>query len=375
MRRVLALIDTVSVSGPGRQLAALAAELTRHDVEVRIILLRRTGRTHVPYADYLVAQGIQHTVLADEGARDWRIVQRIHQAINDWPPDIVQTHSYRMTVVAAALRLSGARWPWIGFFHGATAENYRVRLYHRLDRCLLGMADAIVVMSQAHARQFSHYGKRVHVVHNAVIPIVPPITGKGKELVQQAGRPMLGVAGRLSYEKGVDVFLEACKLLADNGESFTAGIAGEGPELESLLARRDALGLADRVRFWGPVADMRVFYRAVDLLVIPSRSEGLPNVLLEALAADLPVVSTSVGAIPEVISNELTGILVPPDDSTALARAIVAGLPLCREPAARAARTETVRHFSLRRRTASVMRLYASLIGKARLFGLPSTPR
>ncbi|HEY0971418.1 MAG TPA: glycosyltransferase [Gemmatimonadales bacterium] len=366
VRSVAALIDTTIVSGPGRQLAALAAELRRSDVEMRVALLQRTGRPRPPYADYLAAAGITHAVLPDQGPLDVGVVGRLRELLGEWAPDVIQTHSYRMTFVAAALRARGVRTPWVGFFHGATAEDRKVRLYHWLDRRALGRADAVVVMSRAHAEEFARHGRRVHVVHNAVIPLPRPADAGALQLPVAGGAPLLGVVGRLSHEKGVDVFLDACARLAARGVEFEAVVAGDGPERGALLARRDGLGLADRVHFPGVVTDVCSLYERLDLLVIPSRSEGLPNVLLEALSADTPVVSTEVGAVPEVITDPAAGLLVPPGDAEALADAIVAALPLRADAAAREARATTVERFSLATRADAMRRIYDSLHGVTR---------
>ncbi|MHB1223552.1 MAG: glycosyltransferase, partial [Gemmatimonadaceae bacterium] len=292
VRCVAALIDTAQVSGPGRQLAALAIELRSAGTDLRVILLHRAHRPYPAYAGYLAAAGVTHAVVHDGGRLDFGIVARARELLREWNAELIQTHSYRMTFVATALRLWGDRRPWIGFFHGATAEDSKVRLYHWLDRRLLGAADRVVVMSRLHAGEFARNGARVRVIHNAVIPLPTPAAAQilclPPGIDRSAGIPLMGVVGRLSHEKGVDLFLEACRVLAGRGVAFQAVVAGDGPEHDSLQARCEAAGLGDRVFFLGQVTDVESLYQHLDLLVIPSRSEGLPNVLLEALAADVP---------------------------------------------------------------------------------------
>jgi len=103
-------------------------------------------------------------------------------------------------------------------------------------------------------------------------------------------------------------------------------------------------------------------YRRLDTLVIPSRSEGLPNVLLEALAADIPCVATDVGAIPEVLTDPNAGILVPPGSAEKLAAGIVAALALRHAPAAAPARRAAVDRFSLSHRVERHLALYQEVI-------------
>lgn len=364
-RCVAALIDTAQVSGPGRQLAALATELRSAGTDLRVILLQRAHRPYPAFASYLAAAGVTHAVVPDGGRLDLGIVARIRELLQDWDADVIQTHSYRMTFVATALRLWGDRRPWIGFFHGATAEDRKVRIYHWLDRRLLGAADRIVVMSRLHEGEFARHCSRVRVVHNAVIPLPSPTTAPALHLPpgidRHDGIPLIGVVGRLSHEKGVDLFLDACQVLARRGVAFQAVIAGDGPERASLMEQCEASGLSDRVFFLGHVADVGSLYQDLDLLVIPSRSEGLPNVLLEALAMDVPAVSTAVGAVPEVLTDPMAGTLVPVEDPTEMANAIEHILGWCRTSQAIAARASTARRFSLAARASSIRRLYDEL--------------
>jgi glycosyltransferase involved in cell wall biosynthesis len=133
-------------------------------------------------------------------------------------------------------------------------------------------------------------------------------------------------------------------------------VAGDGPERAALEARADALGLR-HVLFLGRLDPIDAIYRELDLVVLPSRSEGLPNVLLEALGAGRPVVCTTVGAMPEVLETARTGELVPPGDPEALADAIARALdgpPTL--PAAVAARLDA--RYGLGRRAAAHLRLY-----------------
>src|SRR2546425_7290268 len=142
-------------------------------------------------------------------------------------------------------------------------------------------------MSHAQARAFPRCGRRVRIIYNAAL--APPPAGDPSErgrLVALAGtlpRPIVGVVGRLSPEKGVDLFLDACAVLVRKGLAFSALVAGDGLERARLEARCRRLGLESRVRFLGQVYNVDVLYRHLDLLVLPSRSEGLPNTMLEAM--------------------------------------------------------------------------------------------
>lgn len=146
---------------------------------------------------------------------------------------------------------------------------------------------------------------------------------------------------RLQPKKGLHVLLDACALLKEQGEAFTLTLVGDGPERERLAARARERGILDQVTFCGalPQAEVLPLYARADLFVLPcliapdGDRDGLPNVILEALASGLPVVSTPVSAIPEVIADGETGLLAPPGDAAALAAALsrlIADPALCR---------------------------------------------
>jgi glycosyltransferase involved in cell wall biosynthesis len=360
--RLAAIIDTSSVSGPGRQLAALLARLRTAEVKTLVVTFHRTGRPRSPYLEYLERAGVEYAVLEERGRFDIGVVRRLSRLLDDWHPHLVQTHGYKPTVFVYLLRRLGAPWRWLAFFHGGTAENAAVRFYTFLNNRLLGAADRVVVMSRDHIARFAHLGGKASIIHNAALDL-PRLTGGAGEsaLLRRGATPRIAVVGRLSPEKGVDVFLRGCRELTTRGVTFRALIVGDGPERARLERMRAELDLEDCVEFVGAVDDMPAMYATLDLLVIPSRSEGLPNVLLEALNADIPVVATRVGAIPEVLEDTSAGWMVPPDSPADLADAIAAALVSQAEEEGRRARRAVVERFSLERRASEHLRLYAEL--------------
>jgi glycosyltransferase involved in cell wall biosynthesis len=359
--RVAALIDSATVSGPGRQLAAIAREVRQYGVDLVVILFRRTGRPSSPLVRHLEQAGVDYVELPERGPLDARLASRVASVLRERAPDVLQTHSYRTTAIVYLLRLAGLRLPWVAFQHGATAQDAKVRFYHWLDHRVAARAERVVIMSEQHRQRWRRHAGKVRVIHNAVIPLTG--TPSVPDSAAPVGlRPVFGVVGRLSFEKGVDVFLRACDVLRRRDRAFSALIVGDGPELDRLLALRTDLGLVDAVVFRPSTADVRSIYAAIDALVIPSRSEGLPNVLLEALAEDLPLVSTAVGAVPEVLQDPMAGLIVPPGDPAALADAMTRIIDTGRTPAARRARRTCVERFSLAARARAHVALYRELL-------------
>ena len=364
--RIAALVPCDEISGPGRQLTALARALQGAGIDWLVVVFHRRGRPPSPFVRYLREAGVQHCVVEDGGPLDWRLALRVGAVLRRWQPSILQTHGYKAAAVAYLLRQLRLTWPWIGFFHGATAGGLKGRFYHWLDRRVLGTAERVVVMSHAQARAFRHCGRRVRVIYNAALAPLPAGHPSERDLLAAlaAGlrRPVVGVIGRLSLEKGVDVFLDACAVLARKGLAFSALVAGDGDERARLEARCRGLGLQSCVRFLGQVYNVDVLYRNLDLLVLPSRSEGLPNTMLEAMQADVPVVATTVGAVPDVVGTSSAARLVAPGSAATLADAIERALIQGDSSAAAVARREVVSRLSLERRLEAHVQLYRDVL-------------
>jgi glycosyltransferase involved in cell wall biosynthesis len=137
-------------------------------------------------------------------------------------------------------------------------------------------------------------------------------------------RVLIGAAGRLSREKGFETLILAADALIRAGQNVELRIAGEGDQAAKLDRVIRSLGRSSRIRLLGYQADLRTFYEALDLFALSSVREGLPNVLLEALAYEIPVVATAVNGIPSLVDRHRCGLLVEPGSAKALAAGLAA---------------------------------------------------
>ena len=137
-----------------------------------------------------------------------------------------------------------------------------------------------------------------------------------------AGRTTIGIVAKLSPVKGHQYFLEAAAAIADARSNVAFLVVGDGVRKKELEEMAAELGIADKVIFAGARDDVPSLLKLMDVFVLSSLSEGSPNVVLEAMAAGLPVVATDVGGLPEIVIDGESGILVPPGDSGALAAAV-----------------------------------------------------
>ncbi len=260
----------------------------------------------------------------------WSVARAFRRAVAAFRPDLVYTTWAYPDGWAAVSLARRAGLPVVLKVHGSDVlqvDEYPGRRRGTVEA--LRQADRVVAVSRDLARRVVELGAdpgRVHVVYNGVDEQVfhPGDRGQARtRLGLDPLRPLLLYVGNLLPVKGPDVLVEACARLAAEGREFDLHIVGRGPSREPLARRAAELGLAGRVRFHGVVAhgELPDWFRASDLLVLPSRSEGVPNVLLEAAACGTPVVASDVGGVPEV-AHLSASRLVPPGDPGRLAEAI-----------------------------------------------------
>lgn len=245
------------------------------------------------------------------------------QTIQRWNAQIVHTHGYRADLLAgsAAARLGRAR---IATVHGFTGGDWKNRLYERLQLRSFRRYDRIVAVSRPIRERLLAIGiadERIAVVPNAWSSTRPLLTRAAARtaLGVAPGARIVGWVGRLSQEKGADILLSALALLGD--QTIGVSVLGDGAERTVLQERAQALGVSQRVRWHGVVPDAGIYGAAFDCFVLSSRTEGTPIALLEAMASGVPVVTTAVGGVPDVVTSE-EALLVPAEDPGALAGAI-----------------------------------------------------
>ncbi|HWZ62591.1 MAG TPA: heparinase II/III family protein [Steroidobacteraceae bacterium] len=235
-------------------------------------------------------------------------------------------------------------------------------------RATLRLADAIAVLSAGDCSKFRRFG-----VTPRVLAVPNGIDCRSYQLLtheQSApGRPLrLLYLGRLVREKGLHELLAALELARREGAAAELIVAGDGPELGSLQASAAARGL--EVTFAGPVhgTSKIALLRWADAQVLPSYAEGLPYALLEGMAAGVPAIATRVGAIPDVVTDGVNGLLVAPREPQAIAAAIcrLAGDRASLARMSEASRTTVAGSFSINRLAAQLRGVYASLGGPAR---------
>lgn len=360
--KLLAINEAYSITGPAKNLIEFAGLARNLNVETSIVTFVRGDDSNV-FIETARARGIPVHVLRERGLADRTILKDLAALVAREQPDIIQTHAVKSHFVA---RLAGLpqQAPWIAFHHGYTWPSFRARAYNQLDRWSLRTAVKVLTVSLPFRDELAAKGvalERIEVVHNAI----RPDWGKGTErpsLAIPPGRKVILIVGRLSREKDHLTLLQSISLLRDLNPHLL--IVGEGPERPRIEEEIRRLGLSDCVTLTGHQRSAEPYYAMADVAVLSSLSEGSPNALLEAMSAGIPAVATTVGGIPEIVTNEESALLVPPSDTSQMATAIRRILtdPSLQERLVEHSRELIQQKHSPEARTAKLIEIYKSVL-------------
>lgn len=336
--KVLHVLAPALVGGLERVVCTLARAQRNAMVDVRVAAIVEPDVHEHP----VIAELRQSRIAVQEIAvppRSYLLERREMAALcTRWRPDLLHTHGYRTDIIDSPV---GARLsiPRVSTFHGFTGGDVRNRLYEWLERRVARGMDGVVAVSRPLRDELAGSGigaERLYLVPNAHEPRVDFLdrAAARSALGLPAGGVVVGWLGRLTKEKGPDLFVDAMGLLRD--DSIAGSVIGEGAERASLeaRARRQA-----NVRFHGLVANAGRYLRAFDAFVLSSRTEGTPMVLFEAMDAGVPIVATRVGGVPEVL-RPADAVLVDAERPSALADAV---RTVVRDPHAARLRVESAR--------------------------------
>ena len=332
--RVLTVIENKMVTGPARILidfARCAALPERGLPAVRVaIVTYQRGDGESLLATSANEAGLEVFTIAEKGRFDTSVLGELRKVVDRYHPDILESRNVKSHFFIRLLGLQ-RRYPWVAWNHGYTATNRMDRAYNQLDRWSLQAAFRAVTVCGPFADRLAAQGLRrdnITVLHNFVKPFVRPSEAEVRNARHIFGLAdedaVILAAGRLSKEKGFADLVAATAQLASMGDlpAFRVVIVGDGPDRDALTRQAEALGIGDKVVFAGFQRDMAPYFAMARILALPSHSEGSPNVVLEAMAAGLPIAATNVGGVPEIIENRTTGLLTPSGDPAAMAAAL-----------------------------------------------------
>jgi glycosyltransferase involved in cell wall biosynthesis len=363
VKRVLHIIDSLHLGGAQEvvlNLATCGSPRFRHEVA--------TMHGRGIYWDRLAQAGVKVHSLSPHKFLPAYIASIPWRILAD-RPDILHCHLIPSNIIAKPLgALLGV--PVI-INHDHTNDPHRIdnKILLALDKSTNRFAHHIIAVAAA-CRDFltTHESippEKISLVPNAIdLRRFSPGEASRDEARARLGLPagsrIVAGVGRLNPQKNFALFLDIAEQLAPRFPDLHFLLAGDGPEEQMLREKASALGIANRVTFSGYVADTRLVYLAADVLLMPSRYEGLPMTLLEAMAMGLPVVASKLDGIAEVIRDGAEGFLAPSDDAALFVErtaALLADAELSSR-ISKNARAKIEAHFSVERMTSAVEDIY-----------------
>ena len=322
--RITLVISSLNGGGAERVMSILANYWAERGQDITLI-------THSAGHDaYDIAKRVQRVplILQWNSAHLWDAlrhninrIQILRRTIQSSRPDIVISF-VDTTNVLTLISCLGLSIPVI-VSERTDPRQYKIgRSWSILRRYLYPRASAVVVQS-ASVNRWARTFLSSEAVHTIPNPVLPPPFNRKLEKPNTTNGKFIAAVGRLSTEKGHEILIKAASQVLKKHSEWTLIIIGEGPERKNLEKLADDLSLSDRICFKGYIKDPFSHLTQADLFVLPSRFEGFPNALLEAMSYGFPVISTDCPTGPaEIIRHEIDGLLVAPENVTALAEAM-----------------------------------------------------
>lgn len=325
------------------------------------------------FADLLLraeTYGARLESIPDRGPLDWRVVRDHLRLCRRENVTIWHGHDYKSNLLGLMLR---PFWKMhlVTTVHGWVKRTRRTPLYYWIDRLCLPRYERVICVSADLYETCVAAGtskERLCVVDNAIDTDEYSRTLPAPEAKRRLGfdpdRFLVGAVGRLSDEKAFDVLIRAVHQLATSGNNVGLVIVGEGDERPRLEALIGELGMQERIRLLGHRSDVIALYQVMDVFALSSVREGLPNVLLEAMALEVPVVATRIAGVPRLMSEGTNGLLVEPHDVSGLAHALTQLVTdaALRAKLARAGRQTVLERFTFAERMKKIVAIYDGML-------------
>lgn len=305
----------------------------------------------------------------DNGPLDRSVISRCLKVCQDKNVTVWHAHDYKSNAVGLMVKRHHPMH-LVTTTHGWVRKTWKTPLYYAIDRFCLKRYQQVICVSQDlydACQKLSIAKDRLHLIDNAIVAddydTSAATESERSEFDVPAGRILLGACGRLSEEKGFGLLITAVEKLVKEGFDVGLVIAGEGHLKEQLQQQIDELGMQERIRLAGFLSDPRRLYRAIDVFVLSSLREGLPNVVLEAMATGRTVLATRVNGIPRLVTDGQNGIVIDCDSVQQLhsgLQTILNDADL-RAQLAAAGRQTVETNFSFRQRMDRMVKVYDKL--------------
>lgn len=352
-RRVaIQLVSTGGFYGAERALLELATYLRDQGWDSRVIALEGPGA--VDLVRRAQAQGLAAEAFAAAGRMAAPVMmRRLRSRLGKLPEAVVHSHGYKPDILLAALRIP-RRLVCVATCHSWYSQSAKMRAAEWLDKRMLRGFDHVVAVSHEIVEELLASGmppSKLSRIDNGITPAAQDSVKARfeirREFALSSDEKIIVQVGRLAYSKCNHLLIEALPRLPATLNARVL-LLGDGDRRQALQELARSTGVGDRVVFCGYREDAARFLAAADVLALTSNQEGLPIVILEAMAIGCPIVATAVGAIPRVLADGINAWVVPAENGVSLTRALAEALTDSAAAASRAAsaRAYFLSHFS-----------------------------
>lgn len=322
--KVLQLISSGGYYGAENMLLNLCASQQKAGCQNSLVIFYNVHAPNVELYERARRRGLSVRMVHCQGRADWRAVRQIEECIQEDGIQLLHTHGYKADLYGyVAARRSGK--PIVATCHNWLGGSAALGIYNHLDRMALKRFQCLAAVSDSVAQRLLASGvpaTKIRTIANG-IDVQAFECARPSPVLNFDGSKVIGMVARLDLKKGFEYLLRAARELRGTFPELKVVIVGEGPDRREIEGMIQRFGLQSNVILAGQHSDMPAIYAAMDVFVLPSLNEGLPMTILEAMAGSKPVIATRVGAIPKVIQDGETGLLVDPADSDGLRDALV----------------------------------------------------
>ncbi len=321
-KRILHVVSSGGLFGAENVILSLGEHFNHNGTTSFIGALIDKRNPHDEIIECAKNKGIPTVAIKSNGPVDLRAILFLAQYLKENKISLLHTHNYKSDIIGFfAAKMAGV--PVIATAHGFTRMNKIVAFYERLDRLILNFFNRVVAVTGFVFNKSSRK-KRTIIENGLEVSRFGASSMSRQRIREQFGFKesdiVIGTVGRLSPEKNQQMLLEAAFEIFEEFDHARLLIVGSGPEELYLKKVAKILKIDKKVFFAGLLKDMPSIYPVLDIFVLTSLTEGLPLTILESMAARIPVVATNVGGIPNVIKDNVTGLLVESNNVSQLVR-------------------------------------------------------
>ena len=367
--RVLDLRDSPWLDGPGRTILQCAEDIDKDGFQIIIGAFNSGLKNGTEYEREAQMKGLRVIRIKERSQIDFRPIKQVISLVKKLKIDILHTHDFRSNLIGTiAAKLMGK--PIVITVHGWISNDFKGRLKSSIDKVIVRHSNFVIAVSKKTLESIgnpnSFMGYRIMPnalkLHN--YQPLRPFGSLKQELGVGENEIIIATIGRLSPEKGQRLFIDAAQSIVKNYNNMRFLIIGTGPDRSMLEKLVKDKGISKYIIFTGYRDDMQTAYNNIDLVVQSSWTEGMPNVILEAMLMQVPVIATNVGGTGQIVSNGRNGTLIKPGDLKAL---ISNMLHFIRQPKrfsqmAMTGRKDIQTHFNHADRVKALQKIYTDVL-------------